>query len=102
MDSDTSELAFLNAFILVLYLLPVCSLLGLAALLLWGAMGEKDGKPSRVLTVFGSVPHILVGLIHFGLMGGSRDALLNLLAVLVVAAGIAGIWAAVFGTWKEK
>ena len=33
-DSDTSELAFMGAFILVLYMLPVCLLLGLAALLL--------------------------------------------------------------------
>ena len=95
-DSDTSELAFMGGFILVLYLLPVCFLLGLAALLLWGAMGEKGDKPSRVLTFFGSIPHILVGLLHFGLMEGSTDALLNILAALVVAAGVAGIWAALF------
>ena len=95
-DSDTSELAFLNAFLLVIYLLPVCFLLGLTALLLWGAMGEKGDKPSRVLTFFGAVPQILVGALHFGLMGGSQDALLNLLAALVTAAGIAGILWAIF------
>ena len=97
MDDDTSEFAFMGGFILVLYLLPVFSLLGLAALLLWAAMGEKGDKPSRVLTFFGSVPHILVGVLHFGLMEGSTDALLNLLAALVVGAGVAGIiWAALF------
>ena len=96
MDEDTSELAFMGAFVLVLYVLPVCSLLGLAALLLWGAMGEKGGRPSRVLTFFGAVPQILVGVLHFGLMEGSTDALLNLLTALVVGAGIAGIWAAFF------
>lgn len=95
-DSDTSELAFLNVFLLVIYLLPVCFLLGLTALLLWAAMGEKDGKPSRVLTFFGAVPQILVGVLHFGLMEGSTDALLNVLAALVTAAGIAGVWAALF------
>ena len=96
MDDDTSEFAFMGGFILVLYLLPVFSLLGLAALLLWAAMGEKGGKPSRLLTFFGSVPHILVGVLHFGLMGGSTDALLNVLAVLVVGVGIAGILWALF------
>ena len=96
MDDDTSEFAFMGGFILVLYLLPVCALLGLAALLLWAAMGEKGDKPSRLLTFFGSIPHILVGVLHFGLMGGSTDALLNLLAALVVGAGAAGIWAALF------
>ena len=95
-DNDTSDLAFIGAFILVLYMLPVCSLLGLAALLFWGAMGEKGDKPSRVLTFFGAVPQILVGVLHFGLMGGSRDALLNILAALVVIAGVAGVWAALF------
>lgn len=96
MDEDTSEFAFMGAFVLVLYLLPVCSLLGLAALLLWAAMGEKGWKPSRVLTFFGAVPQILVGVLHFGLMGGSTDFLLNVLAAAVLAAGIAGIWAAFF------
>ena len=95
-DSDTSEFAFMGGFILVLYMLPACALLGLAALLLWGAMGEKGGKPSRVLTFFGSVPQILVGALHFGLWGGSTDALLNVLAVLAVGVGIAGILWALF------
>ena len=96
MDDDTSELAFMGAFVLVVYLLPVCALLGLATLLLWGAMGEKDGRPSRVLTFFGSAPHILVGVLHFGLMGGSTDLLLNVLAALVAGMGIMGILWAVF------
>ena len=100
-DSDTSELAFFGAFILVLYMLPVCLLLGLTALLLWCAMGEKGGRPSRVLTFFGAVPQILVGVLHFGLMGGSTDALLNLLAAVVVGAGIAGIWAALFAARNQ-
>ena len=92
----------MGGFILVLYMLPACALLGLAALLLWGAMGEKGGKPSRVLTVFGSVPHILVGVLHFGLWGGSTDALLNVLAVLAVGVGIAGILWAVFAKWDKS
>lgn len=100
-DDDTSELAFMGGFILVLYLLPVCMLLGLAALLLWAAMGGKGSQPSRVLTFFGSIPHILVGLLHFGLWGGSTDALLNILAALVVGAGIAGIWAALFANRNQ-
>ena len=102
MDSDTSELAFLNAFVLVIYLLPVCSLLGLAALLFWGAMGEKDGRPSRVLTFFGAVPQVLVGVLHFGLMGGSADILLDLMAAAVTAAGVAGVaWALFKGPDKS-
>ena len=95
-DSDTSELAFMGAFILVLYMLPVCLLLGLAALLFWGAMGEKGGKPSRVLSLFGAVLQILVGALHFGLWGGSTDAPLNRLAALLLGAGLAGIGAALF------
>ena len=84
----------MQLYLFLLYLLPVCSLLGLAALLLWAAMGETDGKPSRVLTFFGAVPQVLVVLIHFGLWRGSTDALLNLLAVLVLCAGAAGLfWA---------
>ena len=86
----------MNFYAFLFYLLPACALLGLAALLLWGAMGEKGGRPSRVLTFFGSVPHILVGVLHFGLMEGSTDFLLNILAAAVVGAGIAGIWAAFF------
>ena len=86
----------MNLYVFILYLIPVCLLLGLAALLLWAAMGEKGGKPSRVLTFFGAVPQVLVGLLHFGLMGGSTDALLNLVAVLVLGTGIAGIWTAFF------
>lgn len=100
-DSDTSEFAFMGGFILVLYMLPVFSLLGLAALLLWAAMGEKGGKPSRLLTFFGSAPHILVGALHFGLWGGSTDALLNLLAALVAGAGAAGILWAIFAKRDE-
>ena len=91
----------MDLYVFLLYLLPVCSLLGLAALLLWGAMGEKGGKPSRLLTFFGSVLHILVGVLHFGLMRGSTDALLNILAAVVVGAGAAGIFWAVFAK-REK
>ena len=86
----------MNFYAFLFYLLPACLLLGLAALLLWGAMGEKGGRPSRVLTFFGAVPQVLVGVLHFGLMEGSTDALLNMLAALVVGAGIAGVWAAFF------
>ncbi len=86
----------MGGFILVLYMLPVFSLLGLAALLLWAAMGEKGGQPSRVLTFFGSAPHILVGLLHFGLWGGSTDIPLDLAAAAVTAAGTVGILWALF------
>lgn len=86
----------MNFYAFLFYVLPVCSMLGLAALLLWGAMGEKGDKPSRVLTFFGAVPQILVGVLNFGLMGGSRDALLNILAALAATAGVAGVWAALF------
>ena len=91
----------MNFYGFLFYVLPACALLGLAALLLWGAMGEKGGKPSRLLTFFGSVPHILVGVLHFGLMRGSTDALLNILAAVVVGAGIAGIFWAVLAK-REK
>ena len=91
----------MNFYGFLFYVLPACALLGLAALLLWGAMGEKGGRPSRLLTFFGSVPHILVGVLHFGLMRGSTDALLNILAAVVVGAGIAGIFWAVFAK-REK
>lgn len=92
----------MNLYVFLLYLLPVCLLLGLTALLLWGAMGEQGGKPSRVLMFFGAVPQILVGVLHFGMMRGSTDILLNGLAVLVLGAGVAGAWAAVFGKWKKN
>lgn len=91
----------MNLYVFVLYLMPVCLLLGLAALLLWGAMGEKGGKPSRVIAFFGAVPQLLAGLIHFCLWGGSTDALLNGLAVLVLGAGAAGVLWAVFAKRKR-
>ena len=87
--------SFAGAYLLVLDLLPVSVLMGLAALLLWCAW--ENGELLRGLAGAGAVTQLFAGGIHLQWALLLEHVPSAALAVLVLAAGGAGLWAAVFG-----
>lgn len=97
LEEDNS---FAGAYVLVLDLLPVSVLMGLAALLLWCAW--EDGALLRGFAGAGAVTQLFAGGVHLQWALLLEHAPSVGLAVLVLAAGGAGLWAAVFGGRKGQ
>lgn len=87
-----------SMFAMLLYTIPLPLTLDLAALLLLAA---RSAFPTwRVMTGVAAVIQLLVVLYHFMVWRVLGDVPLNLMILSMLAAGIAGLWAALF--WQEK
>ena len=87
-----------SMFAMLLYTVPLPLTLDLAALFLLAA---RSAFPAwRVMTGAGAVIQLLVVLYHFLAWQTLDNVFLNLMILSMLAAGIAGLWAALF--WEEK
>lgn len=88
-------------FVMVLYTIPLPLTLDLAALFL---MVARSAFPMwRVMAAIGAAVQILAAVYHFWMWSFFwNEAVLPLLMLLVLAAGAAGLWAAIFSHREPK